>query len=175
MCKLNFDNTQSDARNEKHMRERQNVKNMMGLQGETRLIFQLLKCSNFIEREMNTILRHSGLKQQQFAVLNEIIMNGPLSQKELVDNLLFGKSNTSRIVKILSEKRLIQITSAPLDRRLTLLVETPEGDTLWRDCIQRLNKSSAEFLPLMSGGDVGSTFKTLKKLEKSLSVKRNGS
>lgn len=58
-----------------------------------RLLFQLLKCSQYIERETNYILRHFGIKQQQFTVLNEIILNGPVSQKELVDNLLYGKSN----------------------------------------------------------------------------------
>lgn len=157
------------------MYERQNGKTLMGLQSETRLLFQLLKCSNFIEREMNTILRQSGLKQQQFAVLSEIVTNGPLSQKELADNLLFGKSNTSRIVKILSEKRLIQVTDAPLDRRLTLLIETPEGDMLWRDCIQLLNEKCAEFLPSISGDDIKNTFDNLRILGKSLSRKRNSS
>ena len=51
---------------QKHLQEGTHIKNLMGLQGETRLLFQLLKCSNFIEREMNTILRQAGLKQQQF-------------------------------------------------------------------------------------------------------------
>ena len=160
---------------QKHMHAGQNIQNFMGLQGETRLFFQLLKCSNFIEREMNTLLRQSGLKQQQFAVLNEIITKGPLSQRELADNLLFGKSNTSRIVKILSEKQLIQVTGDPIDRRLTLLIETPEGDLLWRNCIQLLNERCAEYLPSILGDDIKNTFDHLRMLGKSLSIKRNSS
>jgi len=160
---------------QKHLYQGPHIKNLMGMQGETRLLFQLLKCSNFIEREMNTILRQAGLKQQQFAVLNEIITKGPLSQKELADNLLFGKSNTSRIVKILSEKQLIQVTGDPIDRRLTLLIETSEGGILWRNCIQLLNERSTEYLPSISGDDIKNTFDNLRMLWKSLAIARKSS
>jgi len=62
-----------------------------------------------------------GLKQQQFSVLNEIVWLGPLTQKELGETLLFEKSNVSKIVKLLFEKKWIRVEAATHDRRLTLL------------------------------------------------------
>src|SRR5210317_878774 len=122
------------------MSKKQRVEGRTEPESGTRFLFQLLKCSHFIEREMNTILHGFGLKQQQFAVLNEIVWNGPINQKELCDNLLFEKSNISRIVKLLSEKGLIRVEVDPLDRRLTLLTETPEGDACWKDCLRDINE-----------------------------------
>lgn len=157
------------------MIEEQKVKDLINLESETRLLFQLLKCSHFIEREANNILHCFGLKQQQFAVLNEIIWNGPVSQKELVDNLLFEKSNTSRIVKMLSEREYIQVTVSAIDRRLTLLVETPKGLSKWSECLHAINGVSAEFLSTLSKEQIGRTIRRLKQLEKSLDVKRKNS
>ena len=51
----------------------------------------------------------------------------PISQKELGETLLFEKSNVSKKVRILFEKKWIRVVVAPHDRRLTLLSETPEG------------------------------------------------
>jgi len=157
------------------MSEEQKVKDLINVESETRLLFQLLKCSHFIEREANNILHGFGLKQQQFAVLNEIIWNGPVSQKELVDNLLFEKSNTSRIVKMLSEREYIQVTVSAIDRRLTLLVETPKGFKKWSECLHAINRVSAEFLSTLSKKQTGRTIRRLKQLERSLDVKRKNS
>lgn len=138
------------------------------LKNEAQFLHQLLKCSHFIERGINTVLRQYDLKQQQFAVLDEIVRHGPISQKELADKLLYGKSNISRIIKILSNKKLIQVTTAPMDRRLTLLIETAEGDLLWKNCVRVLNRASAEFASDLSQQNVEETFTLLRKLEKSL-------
>ena len=54
---------------------------------------------------MNPVCQKFGLKQQQFNVLNEILWYGPISQKELGETLLFEKSNVSKIVKTLLEKK----------------------------------------------------------------------
>ena len=137
-----------------------------------RLLFQLLKCSQYVERETNYILRHFGIKQQQFTVLNEIILNGPVSQKELVDNLLYGKSNISRIVRMLSERRLIQVIVSPIDRRLTLLTETTDGRDLWKACTKDIIEASNDFLSLVSSGDVEITLEQMRMIAKSLQVHR---
>lgn len=152
--------------------EKQSLNSQINLESESRLLFQLMKCSHFIERETNNILHRYGLKQQQFAVLNEIIWNGPISQKELCDNLLFEKSNISRIVKLLSEKGFIQVEVDPLDRRLTLLTETPEGGACWKDCLRDFNEASAAYLPSLSIEEVKLIFRQLKQIEKTLNKKR---
>lgn len=139
------------------------------------LIHLLLKCSQYIERETNTILRDFELKQQQFAVLNEIVLNGPVSQKELVDNLLYGKSNISRIVKLLLEKNLAQIMTLPTDRRLTMVAETYEGREVWKSCAQAFENASVEYLSTISGDEVKITMEQLRMIVKSLQIHRRKS
>lgn len=139
---------------------------------EAQFLHQLLRCSHFIERGMNTILRQFDLKQQQFAILNEIVQNGPISQKELAENLLYEKSNISRIIKILSEKKLIQITAATENRRLTLLIETAEGEWLWKRCMREFNMLSGQYLLELSKEKVNTTCALFRVLGKSLQSQR---
>ena len=136
------------------------------------LLFQLLKCSQYIERETNYTLRQFGIKQQQFTVLNEIILNGPVSQKELVDNLLYAKSNISRIVRLLSERRFIQVIVSPIDRRLTLLTETTDGREVWDACTKALDEASNEYLSQVSSDEVKMTVEKMRMVIKSLEAHR---
>lgn len=89
------------------------------------------------------MLRQFNLKQQQFAVLNEIIWYGPICQKELTEKLLYRKSNISKIIKILSDKKLIQVTADP-----------------------NRQAPHAAYGNSCRGSTVEVTFKLLKKLEK---------
>jgi DNA-binding MarR family transcriptional regulator len=80
-------------------------KESVPLEKETLIVQLLLRCGLFLQREMNQVCRRFGLKQQQFSVLNEIVWHGPINQKELGESLLFEKSNVSKIVRILLEKK----------------------------------------------------------------------
>ncbi|GEM_PF-444831 len=133
---------------------------------EAQIVQRLLKCGQFLQRETNTVCRQFGLKQQQFSVLNEIVWQGPISQKALCERLLFEKSNLSKIVKILLEKKLIRVAVAPGDRRMTLLSETPKGVALWEDCLQAFNQVSNRLMSLLADDEVAGVTRLLKKLEK---------
>ena len=141
-------------------------KNPVPPEKETLIVQLLLKCGQFLQREMNQVCQRFGLKQQQFNVLNEIVWNGPISQKELVEALLFEKSNVSKIVKILLEKKWIRVAVDTHDRRLTLLTETPEGFTVWKECIQAFDQSSSELISILSEREQVNAIRLLKKLEK---------
>ena len=78
-----------------------NGKNPLPSENVTQIVQGLLKCGQFLQREMNQVCQRFGLKQQQLNALNEIVWKGPISQKELGKTLLFEKSNVSKIVKIL--------------------------------------------------------------------------
>ena len=138
---------------------------------ETQIVQLLLKCGQFLQREMNQVCQRFGLKQQQFSVLNEIVWHGPISQKELCETLLFEKSNVSKIVKILFEKKWIRVVVDPHDRRLTLLSETQEGIAVWKDCMQAFQESSTEFTALLSEYEVKNAIKLLKKVQKAFKSK----
>jgi len=146
-------------------------KNLVSPENETQFVQLLLKCGLFLQREINQVFQRFGLKQQQFSVLDEIVWHGPISQKELGETLLFEKSNISKIVRILLEKKLINIAVAPIDRRLTLLSETPEGLSLWKDCMQAFNESSTEFMSVLSEDEATKAIELLKKLQKAFKNK----
>ena len=146
-------------------------KESVPLEKETLIVQLLLKCGLFLQREMNQVCRRFGLKQQQFSVLNEIVWHGPINQKELGEALLFEKSNVSKIVRILLEKKLIDVEVAPGDRRMTLLFETPEGLAVWKDCIQAFHESSTEILSLLSEDEATEAIRFLKKLQKAFKTK----
>ena len=148
-----------------------NGKNLLPSESVTQIVQGLLKCGQFLQREMNQVCQRFGLKQQQFNVLNQIIWNGPISQKELGETLLFEKSNVSKIVKILLEKKWIRVVVATHDRRLTLLTETPEGFAVWKESMQAFNQSSSELISTLSEYDQVNAIKLLKKLEKAFKRK----
>lgn len=143
-----------------------NEKNPLPPDNVTQIVQRLLKCGQFLQREMNQVCQRFGLKQQQFSVLNEIVWNGPISQKELGESLLFEKSNVSKIVKILFEKKWIRVTVAANDRRLTLLTETLEGFSVWEESMQAISISSLELISILSENEQVKAIRLLKKLEK---------
>jgi DNA-binding MarR family transcriptional regulator len=124
-----------------------------------------LKCGQFLQRETNQICQKFGLKQQQFNVLNEIVWNGPISQKELGERLLFQKSNVSKIVKILFERKWIGVAVATHDRRLTLLSETPEGFAIWEKSMQAFEESSSELISILSENEQLNAIRFLNTLQ----------
>ena len=146
-------------------------KNLSPSESVTQIVQGLLKCGQFLQREMNQVCQRFGLKQQQFNVLNEIIWNGPISQKELGETLLFEKSNVSKIVKILLEKKWIRVAVATHDRRLTLLTETPEGFAVWKESMQAFNQSSLELISILPESEQVNAIRFLNKLEKAFKRK----
>jgi DNA-binding MarR family transcriptional regulator len=150
---------------------RRNVKSQSQPEDVTQIVQGLLKCGHFLQREMNQVCQIFGLKQQQFSVLNEIIWHGPLTQKELGERLLFEKSNVSKIVKILFERKWIGVAIATHDRRLTLLSETPEGFAAWEKSMQAFKESSSELISVLSENEQLNAIRFLNTLQKAFKRK----
>ena len=146
-------------------------KNQSPFENLAHIVQGLLKCGQFLQRETNQVCQRFGLKQQQFNVLNEIVWNGPISQKELCETLLFEKSNVSKIVKILLDRKWIGVTVAAHDRRLTLLTETPEGFAVWKESMHALNQSSSKLISFLSENEQVNAIRLLKKLEKAFKTR----
>ncbi len=130
------------------------------------LVHELLGCAAHLQRQMTRICGAHGLKQQAFSLLNEIVCHGPMSQKEAGTRLLLEKSNISKITGLLLEKRLITAAQDSHDRRITLLVETPEGKQVWQDCAANVNAVFPELLPGLSFEEAGQGLSLLRKLRK---------
>jgi DNA-binding MarR family transcriptional regulator len=152
--------------NKRHQKSfRRNLKSTSPSENVTKIVQGLLRCGHFLQREMNQVCQRFGLKQQQFTVLNEIIWHGPLSQKELGERLLFEKSNVSKIVKILFERKWIGVAVATHDRRLTLLSETPEGFATWEKSMQAFRESSSELISILSENEQLNAIRFLNTLQ----------
>lgn len=124
----------------------------------------LLKSGTYLQREGNRIVGEYGIKQQQFVVLNEIVRKGPLNQKELVGELLFEKSNISKIIKALVKKDLVEVELSEDDRRITVLTCTPEGFSVWHKCMEIFNEWSVSFTSILTKKDVKETIRIIEKL-----------
>ncbi len=140
-------------------------KSKLPVQQETLIVQSLIKSGLFVQRELNLVCQQFGLNTNQFNVLNEIILRGPFNQKVLCKRLLFEKSNISKIVRSLLDKELINVATAPEDRRLTLLIETQKGVELWKDCQQKFYKSSIELMSALSEEEIHNAINLLKRLE----------
>jgi len=158
-------------KNKNYMIDNCTRKTPVAPENETQIVQLLLKKGLFLQREVNQVFRRFGLKQQQFSVLDGIVWHGPINQKDLAERLLFEKSNMSKIVRILTEKKMINVVTNPIDRRLTLLSETHEGLSIWKGCMQAFNESSKIFFSQLSENELSEAIKLLKKIQKSFKNK----
>lgn len=131
---------------------------------EAQLVMTLIKNGLFLQRKLGQVCQQFTLNTNQFVVINEIILQGPLTQKELCSRLLFEKSNVSKIVKILQDKELISVSVAPVDRRSTLLIETVKGIEIWKDCLQSFNNSCTGLMAFLSDREIIDTLELLKQM-----------
>ena len=111
-----------------------------------RIVIDLLRIGAYLQRAGNRISGDYGLTQQQFVVLNEIAVKGPLSQKAIVGSLLFEKSNVSKIVSKLKTLNLIDVATSTDDARITILTATPYGDDLWKNCMHDFDAWNKDWL-----------------------------
>ena len=133
---------------------------------EAQVVQLLIKSGLFLQRELNQVGQQHGLNTNQFSAINEIILQGPISQKELCERLLFEKSNVSKIVKNLQDKGLISVTVAANDRRSTLLTETRQGSEIWKECLHKFYDSSNELMSTLSEEELRNTLRLMKILER---------
>lgn len=104
------------------------------------------------------------LTPEQFLILDLIIENGELYQRQIAEITLKDRANVSRIIKILEEKKLITKTEAAQGRRIYKILVTEKGKEL-RNKI----KPTAENLRRILGSNISEeeltiTLNTLDKV-----------
>ncbi len=106
----------------------------------------------------------SGLNQQQFVVLKEIQEKEPVSQKQICGDLLFEKSNVSKIVKKLITDNLVQVVRCAKDGRVGLLTTTKKGTEIINYCMAELSQWNSDWLDPLPDEDIISAVKALEKI-----------
>lgn len=97
------------------------------------IVASLLKLGTFLTREGNRLLGSLGINQQQFVVLRHIQNREPVNQKEICSQLVFEKSNVSKIIKKLILLQLVEMETSPLDSRVRVIYTTPKGKQLVKE------------------------------------------
>lgn len=134
-------------------------------QQKINIIKKLLQTGTYLQKTGTKITMKSGLTQQQFVVLNEIVEKGPINQKQLVGELLLEKSNVSKIVKKLKSEELITISISSDDGRETLLKSTTNGRKSWKKIIHQLNEWSINWLAPLEKEEIENALASLEVLK----------
>ena len=125
------------------------------------IVRKLLQIGAYLQKTGARVTKEYGLTQQQFVVLNEIVEKKTVNQKQLVGELLFEKSNVSKIVKKLNNSELIDISISKGDARLTILSATKKGEDLRKKCLDSLNELSLEWLDSLSEDEIEKSLNSL--------------
>ncbi len=128
------------------------------------IVRNILRVGAYLQRVGNRIIGPHGIRQQQFVVLNEILVRKTVSQKQLVGRLLYEKSNVSKIIKKLKDLHLIQTTSDMKDKRVKLLTPTARGEKIWKLCMADLNKWNKNWIAPLGKDDIKAAKKVLEQL-----------
>ncbi len=129
-----------------------------------KIVKNLLRLGAFLQREGNRLLNKFNLNQQQFVVLKEIQERGPLSQRDICSELLFEKSNVSKIVKKLAVNKLVNMTCSSEDNRISLLIITRKGNKVVEQCMMRLDQWNMDWLKPLSEKEIKQAAKMLDRL-----------
>jgi DNA-binding MarR family transcriptional regulator len=129
-----------------------------------KIVILLLRISAHLNRNGNRITGQFGLNQQQFVVLNEIVRHEPIMQKHLVSELIYEKSNISKIVKKLIKLDFIITEPWPGDGRALGLKATPKGKRVWINCMRIMDKLHKEWLKPLSKKDKEATASVLNNI-----------
>ena len=81
-------------------------------------------------------LKFMGKQERKDLKMEE---KGPLSQKDICSDLLFEKSNISKIVRKLQESKLIRMSFSAEDSRISIVEITKHGRSIVNKCMKMLN------------------------------------
>jgi DNA-binding MarR family transcriptional regulator len=117
------------------------------------LIYEIIAAAGTIESAGNRILKPFGLTPMTFNILN-VLSDGPLSQREISDQIIVGASSITFQVRQLQKKGLIQrrrsdartwrVSLTPLGAAKRLLAEKRMNQVIERIQIERGLIESAE-------------------------------
>ncbi len=129
-----------------------------------RMVKELLRLGVYLQREGARMTREYGLTQQQFVVLVAVKEQGPVSQKEIVSDLLYEKSNVSKCISRLDGLGYVATRRSDEDGRRMVCEATDEGRTVVASCMKVMRRSNARWLQGVSEEDLAAACKVLREL-----------
>lgn len=130
----------------------------------TDVVKRLLLLGAFLQRQASRAVADLGINQQQFVLLKEIEEKEPINQKDLCSELLFQKSNVSKMVAKLECMGLVKRQVYPHDNRVTFLSVSKKGRGVLQEGMSRLNQWNTAWLDSLSLDEIEQIAAALKKL-----------
>lgn len=110
-----------------------------------------------------------GITSEQFVVLDTISCSPNIHQQELSDMLMKDKSNITRIIKILEEKKLIKKDAGNKNNRLVYILNiTDSGQKIIDKAIPIMKEYLTDIFTNISDKEVDNLHEISKRLQKDL-------
>ena len=112
-----------------------------------------------------------GITSEQFIVLDTISCYKDMYQQKLSDILMKDKSNTTRILKVLEEKKLITRDADKINNRLVYVLNiTEEGKKLLKENVPKLKKFITDIFQNITDEEIEMLRSLSKKFKKDLNI-----
>ena len=123
----------------------------------TRLIaYRVLTLSQLLNRGIEVVLdKDLGLSVRQWRVLLCIGYGGEQSVQDIADFCRYDKSQVSRAVAELLDKKLVATTSSPVDGRRILVDMTTAGRQKYEQGLSRSQARQARLASCLSASELG--------------------
>ncbi len=129
------------------------------------IVTNLLEIGVYLHRVGNRIASEFDLNQLQFVVLNEIVKKTEINQKQLVSDLIFEKSNVSKIIKKLKSLDYIEVSRSNKDGRITVITVTDKGKNIWDLCMEKFNAWNRNWVKTLKKDDIDNMKKVLDQIK----------
>ena len=130
------------------------------------IIIRTLK--NELKKKVDNL--NLGITGEQFVVLDTVYCNKNIYQQKLSDILMKDKSNTTRIIKILVQKGLIERNSGIINNRLVYTLKiTKEGQKLVESNMPKIKKFITEIFENITDEEIEILHSLSGKFQKDLS------
>ena len=128
------------------------------------VVKELLRLGVYLQREGARMTREHDLTQQQFVVLVAIKEQGPVSQKEIVSELLLEKSNVSKSISRLEKLGMVEVRRGDRDSRVVLCEATDVGRDMVEACMGTMKAWNRKWLQNIPQEDLAHLWSVLRVL-----------
>ncbi|KZN44145.1 MarR family winged helix-turn-helix transcriptional regulator [Pseudoalteromonas luteoviolacea] len=136
------------------------------------LPYQLVSLSTKVSEDFAQVYStEAGLTQAQWRVLSHVFNLEIATAKRVCELANMDKSTVSRAIKQLEEKRLLQITKHPTDKRASVLRATEEGLNVYKQLTPKAKEWESALLSNFTDNEKTTLRELIAKLSMSVEEK----
>lgn len=121
-------------------------------------------CNRLMKREMDLQLEEYSLTTSQWAMIKLLSEKGPLSQKEIADELHGDKATAGEVVKRLEAATYITRSASEKDKRAYIVTLTSKALALIDDSVKKSALVNEKALCNLSSDEITNFYKTLNQI-----------